>query len=688
MSDPVRKPTSEPPDVDSLMSRLDGERPSDPGGGAGPSSVDGDGRPSAAELLGGRGRRRRTALRVPDDAVPGSAPKAPRARSVPPPSGTSSPNLVAAVAAPVVAPIPAAPAPRSERPSAPPPAKVVEPPPAFEAPSAGAIPPPPFELEAAPVGMTLPQAVASAPEVPAPRPPSQPPPEELLERASFVAEPPVATLAANTSPVAPVVVMQQRIISIGGPATAPPPRIDPVIAPPPEAFAVLGPDTSLDASLEVGASRPIDATSGTHAVVRSEAPVTDLPVTPPAAPGPLRAPTMPNLDATVREALAMLDTSDFDASIDVPVDVEEPAASPDVPEESLDDQVVEEVQAKKPPPRKKAQSEPAPATGDEPPATLPAATAVSAPTSTAATTPSPGATANGGPTSGASPAASPAASTAASSAASSSATQPAPSAPVMTTPEAPEKRKKRQWFEELFNDDFARTMPRMRSSYLEREARFIEDALGCEKGATILDLGCGAGEQAVALAGRGYEVIGIDLSLAMLARAADEAADKQQRINFLQGDMRELSFEAAFDGVYCWGMTFGYFDDAKNAEVVAKVHRALRPGGRFLLDISNRDFLACRLPSMVWFEGDGCVCMDEVQLNSITSRLQVKRTLMMEDGRQRELEYTIRLYALHELGKLLHDHGFRVVEASGDTATPGVFFGADSPRILILAEKK
>ncbi len=261
--------------------------------------------------------------------------------------------------------------------------------------------------------------------------------------------------------------------------------------------------------------------------------------------------------------------------------------------------------------------------------------------------------------------------------------------PDGASPEPAEiRKKKRQWFEELFNDDFARTLPRLDPRYLDREVGFIEDALGCDKGATILDLGCGPGEQAVALASRGYEVIGVDLSLAMLARASDEAAEKGQRINFLQGDMRDLTFDEAFDGIYCFNTTFGYFDDGKNAEVVQKIHRALRRGGRFLLDVVNRDYIAPRTPSMVWFEGDGCVCMDEVQLNGLNSRLVVKRTMMMEDGRQREIEYQIRLYALHELGKLLHDSGFRVAEVSGDTSTPGSYFGAESPRILILAEKR
>jgi hypothetical protein len=47
----------------------------------------------------------------------------------------------------------------------------------------------------------------------------------------------------------------------------------------------------------------------------------------------------------------------------------------------------------------------------------------------------------------------------------------------------------------------------------------------------------------------------------------------------------------------------------------------------------------------------------------------------------------VRIYGLHELGKLLHDIGFKVIQASGAPAAPGVFFGAQSPRVIILAAK-
>jgi SAM-dependent methyltransferase len=263
-----------------------------------------------------------------------------------------------------------------------------------------------------------------------------------------------------------------------------------------------------------------------------------------------------------------------------------------------------------------------------------------------------------------------------------------PLAPPPMNEAAATRRRARPWWEDLFNDDFIRTMAKITDAQIATEVSFIEESLGLAKGAVVLDMACGTGRHAIEMTRRGYQVVGFDLSLAMLARAADEAQERDQKLNFVQGDMREMTFEETFDGVYAWNTSFGFFEEEKNNAVITNVHRALKAGGLLLLDVANRDFLARQSPSLVWFEGDGCVCMDEMHVDWITSRMRVKRTMMLDDGRTRESDYSIRVYALHELGKILHDHGFRVAEVSGRVGTPGVFFGADSPRILVVAEKR
>jgi SAM-dependent methyltransferase len=263
-----------------------------------------------------------------------------------------------------------------------------------------------------------------------------------------------------------------------------------------------------------------------------------------------------------------------------------------------------------------------------------------------------------------------------------------PLAPPPMSETAATRRRARPWWEELFNDDFIRTMARITDAQIALEVNFIEESLGLAKNAVVLDLACGTGRHAIEMARRGYQIVGFDLSLAMLARAADEAQERDQKLNFVQGDMREMTFGETFDGVYTWNTSFGFFDEEKNNGVIANVHRALKAGGLFLLDVINRDYLARQAPSLAWFEGDGCVCMDEMHVDWITSRMRVKRTMMLDDGRTKETDYSLRVYSLHELGKILHDQGFRVAEVSGRVATPGVFFGADSPRILVVAEKR
>jgi SAM-dependent methyltransferase len=245
----------------------------------------------------------------------------------------------------------------------------------------------------------------------------------------------------------------------------------------------------------------------------------------------------------------------------------------------------------------------------------------------------------------------------------------------------------RKWWEEMFSEEFLRAIPILSPRQLEREVNFIDEALAVARGGRILDLACGAGQHAVELATRSYDVVGFDLSQSQLDWAGGLAQERNQRLQFTYGDMRELAYSEAFDAVYSWNTSFGFFEEEKNVDVAQRVFRALRPGGRFLLDVINRDFVVAQQPGQTWFEGDGCVCIDDVSIDFITSRMKVKRTLMLTSGKNRECNYSLRIYGLHELGKILHDVGFKVLNVSGRPEMPGVFFGATSPRIIILAVK-
>lgn len=250
------------------------------------------------------------------------------------------------------------------------------------------------------------------------------------------------------------------------------------------------------------------------------------------------------------------------------------------------------------------------------------------------------------------------------------------------------RRRARPWFEEVFDEDYVRTLPFLAQPQTDREVRFIIDTLRLTPKSQVLDLACGFGRHALELAQLGYPVTGLDLSLPLLIRAADAARTRSLAVNFIHGDMREMVFEREFDSIYCFQTSFGYFDDETNRSVMALVARALRPGGSLLLDVVNRDYLVGGLPTRVWWQGSGCMVLEEVSFNYFTSRLQVQRSIVYEDGRQVEQEISIRAYSLHEIGKLLHHAGLKVLEVSGGLALRGRYFGADSRSILVVAEKR
>lgn len=99
---------------------------------------------------------------------------------------------------------------------------------------------------------------------------------------------------------------------------------------------------------------------------------------------------------------------------------------------------------------------------------------------------------------------------------------------------------------------------------------------------SLLDLGCGTGNHAIPLARRGYEVVGIDCSEAMLALAREKGTG----VSFLLGDIRDLRLGREFDAVLVLFAVLGY--QHTDADVLAALRTArehLRPGGLLLFDV-------------------------------------------------------------------------------------------------------
>ena len=261
-------------------------------------------------------------------------------------------------------------------------------------------------------------------------------------------------------------------------------------------------------------------------------------------------------------------------------------------------------------------------------------------------------------------------------------------APETPPAESAETLRPQLWWQTLFSREFAGAVRHMSDAQVRREVDFIEESFDFAPGSELLDLACGGGRHAVDLAARGYVVAGVDYSPDQLEDANGLALRCKSSAEFSRGDMRELEYDAAFDGVISWNASFGYFEEDKNVDVLRRIFRALRPGGTFLIDVANRDYAMNEAPSSEWFEGNECVCMDEMEMDAITSRLRVRRTVMPDAGGMLNCYYTIRLYSLHELGKLMHSTGFRITQVSGHTATRGAFFGPSSPRIIIRAQKR
>jgi SAM-dependent methyltransferase len=122
---------------------------------------------------------------------------------------------------------------------------------------------------------------------------------------------------------------------------------------------------------------------------------------------------------------------------------------------------------------------------------------------------------------------------------------------------------------------------------------------------TLVDVACGPGDFAIAMAKRGFQVTGVDQSPEMLELARRNAATGGVTLTFLEQDMRRLRLPAPVDAATCLYDSLNYLvDDAELRGTMSAVAAALRPGGLFLFDMNTIRGLATIWGNRVWIIQD------------------------------------------------------------------------------------
>src|SRR6266436_2742401 len=243
------------------------------------------------------------------------------------------------------------------------------------------------------------------------------------------------------------------------------------------------------------------------------------------------------------------------------------------------------------------------------------------------------------------------------------------------------------------------------------EADFLVKVLGCDEGASLLDVPCGNGRLSLELARRGYRVRGVDLATEFIEEATanalelvPESATANAGVNdevarafsawitgetpvpqFMIGDMRHIEGDAIYDGAYCFGNSFGFLAYADMESFLSGVARALLPGGRFVVETG----MAAE-SILTKFETESSHQIQDIRITIKEQYLAEESCIDTEyifeqNGKVESRNAKHWIYTTGEIRRMLERAGFEVLNLYGSLKCEPYTLGADE--LFVIARR-
>jgi SAM-dependent methyltransferase len=210
--------------------------------------------------------------------------------------------------------------------------------------------------------------------------------------------------------------------------------------------------------------------------------------------------------------------------------------------------------------------------------------------------------------------------------------------------------------------------------------------------ARVLDAGCGTGNYSIALAEKGFEVVGLDASNELLAQAHNKLTEQSGEIKFVLGDILDLPTNNSFDMVLCRGVLNDIIEEAPRKRVFHCFANSMCRGGVLIIDVRNWIVTEkCKREEPVFEKSlltdRGLLKFrSEITVQPETKCLYVLETHTLDSNSGAKVDkfkFVMKCWTKEEIAENLSDAGFGSVEYLGDYKHNSVVGATD--RIVVVA---
>lgn len=245
----------------------------------------------------------------------------------------------------------------------------------------------------------------------------------------------------------------------------------------------------------------------------------------------------------------------------------------------------------------------------------------------------------------------------------------------------------RDWYKTFFQGVVVEMWDRcIDEGRTRHEADFILRHLGLGADASVLDAPCGTGRLAIPLAQRGCHVRGLDLSETCLEYAIRKGREAGVNVHWQRGDVLEPIPGGPFDGAFCFGNSFCYFDPEGMKTMVANIAGALRPGARFIIDAPlAAECILAHAPQRLWADIGDITFLMENNYVPQESRYEVA-SRYIRNGKSENRTFSHWVYSIREIHAWLASADLPVIAMYATLQDAPFALGSD--RLYLVAEKR